>query len=523
MTGAVPADPRQMGNREPSGRPLVAGMSEWELIGRGGFGSVYRAFQPAYERVVAVKLVDRESTADAEAGASEVRAMGRLSGHPNIVTVHEAGITAAGDLFIIMEYLQLGSLADKLRSEGPLAWEDVCGWGVKLCGALDAAHRSGIVHRDVKPANVLLSAYGEPKLGDFGIAKIAGATATEAGLVASVNHAAPELFDGAAPSAVTDVYSLASTLATLLLGRAPYAAPGDSVVAAIERIRAHEPPDLGGVGVPGPVASVILRALSLDPTERPQTAARFAADIQEAQRLCGVVVVATAQPAGHLAGRSQDETRDVSAEPGVDRFDQAERASHAAHRRVWVGAAVVAVLVAATFGTWLLAFGMGSRDTGSASESETAAPVSADTTSSTVTTASAASTAAPQLAPTDLCAALPQEQVSQLVGNPVTMYRTATGATCAYNAADANGTGAAVTVSGTTAARFAGARDLAAAPEDVPGLGDEAFYSAANRYLMVRIGDTAYMVNLIPSAGSSPDEAALRDSAIALGRALLAS
>ena len=207
--------------------------------------------------------------------------MGRLSGHPHIVSVHRGGTTDAGAPYIVMDLMDGGSLADRLRQEGPLAWPEVLEIGVAVAGALETAHRAGILHLDVKPANVLVSRYGEPKLADFGISRLPGVTATTDGRVrASIAYAAPErLLDGTAtPSA--DLYSLGATLYTLLVGETAFSTkPGEDLLVAISRIVRQPVPDLRLHGVPDPAVRVIERLLAKSPVDRyprPPTAAAAA-------------------------------------------------------------------------------------------------------------------------------------------------------------------------------------------------------------------------------------------------------
>ncbi|MFC3737715.1 serine/threonine-protein kinase [Paractinoplanes deccanensis] len=258
------------------------------MIGRGGFGTVYRAWQPGFRRTVAVKVLDAGRVDEARF-EREVQALGRLSGHPHIVTVHQAGRTASGAPYILMAYEEGGSLAGRA---GAAPWQEVLAGGVAIAGALEAAHRAGVLHRDVKPDNILISRYGVLKLADFGLARPVHREPPreQQAVTASVPYAAPEVLRGRPATAASDVYSLAATLYRWLCGRAPFVPlPGESVAGLIARIGAEPVPDLRP-GVPSAVFAVLERALAKDPAARPASAAEFAEELREAQRACGVAV-----------------------------------------------------------------------------------------------------------------------------------------------------------------------------------------------------------------------------------------
>ena len=146
----------------------LPGIENLQRIGRGGFASVYRGWQPAFHRDVAVKILDPIPDNPSEPRfRREIKAMGSLSDHPNVVPVYEAGVV--GDRpYLVMPLLSGGSLAAQLAN-GPLPAEEVVRLGVAMADALAAAHRLGLLHRDVKPANILSTAYGQPQLSDFGM------------------------------------------------------------------------------------------------------------------------------------------------------------------------------------------------------------------------------------------------------------------------------------------------------------------------------------------------------------------
>ena len=254
----------------------VPGITEPVEIGRGGFGVVYRATETDLRRSVAVKML--RSGLD-ERGRDrfdrERQAMGSLSGHPNIVTVYRSGFTEDNRAYIVMEFLEEGSMDDHIRRTGPVEWREVARIGIDMAGALESAHRSGVLHRDIKPGNILMSATGQAKLGDFGIARIAGSPETTSSTVtASVAHAAPEVIDGRRPTAAADVYSLASTLYELAVGAAPFTNPTDeTMVAMLARIARDPLPS--HPSIPAGMFDVLSTAMAKDPAARHPSADAF--------------------------------------------------------------------------------------------------------------------------------------------------------------------------------------------------------------------------------------------------------
>jgi len=260
----------------------IRGISDAVEIGRGGFAIVYRALQPAFERFVAVKVLEVTDVDDSAQVAfqRECRAIGRVSGRANILTVHDAGLTAAGKPYLVMA-LARESLDDVLERRGTLPVSEAVGVGVKISWALESAHEAGILHRDVKPGNILVADDGEPQLADFGIARVASATRhSRSGMAFTPAHAPPEALAGLAPTAAGDVYSLASTLFNLIAGHPPFVEhPDESLFVILARVGSAPVPDLRPRGVPDSLCRVIERAMAKEPAERPRSAAAFAADL----------------------------------------------------------------------------------------------------------------------------------------------------------------------------------------------------------------------------------------------------
>src|SRR5690349_9022008 len=244
----------------------IEGLEDPVEIGVGGFATVFKAYQPAFRRTVAVKVLATLNLDDAarERFERECQAMGSLSEHPNIVTVYGAGFTNSGRPYLVMAYLPGGSFQDRIDREGGVPWQDATLAGVHLAGALETAHRAQIVHRDIKPGNVLVSTYGDAQLTDFGIARISGGHETRSGVItASMAHAPPEVLDGQRPTIAADVYSLGSTIFELMHGTPAFSSASDeSMVPMLRRILTDPPPDLRPRGVPDAVCQVIERAMA---------------------------------------------------------------------------------------------------------------------------------------------------------------------------------------------------------------------------------------------------------------------
>ncbi|WP_340539575.1 serine/threonine-protein kinase [Nocardioides sp. GXZ039] len=249
------------------------GYTDLVEIGRGGDSVVYRARQVSVERDVAIKVLSIETTVDPGRAARFKREiditvqLGRQ--HPNIVTVLAVGTTASGRPAVVMDYFEGGTLHDRLKSHGPLMPEEVGRIGEVLADALSFAHARGVLHRDVKPQNVLILPTSWV-LADFGIARLVGSEHTSSAETFTYRHAAPQILDGYPPTAADDIWSLGSTLYTLLDGRPPFASDDpddDSALAYLRRARIepHRPLRVAGAER---LAPIIDRCLSKDVARR---------------------------------------------------------------------------------------------------------------------------------------------------------------------------------------------------------------------------------------------------------------
>ena len=252
-------------------RRRLVDLDGWRVIGRGGFATVFAARQERLGRQVAVKLLrERPSPNVVRWFLRECEVMGGLSSHPHIVTIHDSGVTDDGRPYLVMEHLAGGSLADRIADGAPLPWQEVLSIGTNVTDALAAAHERGILHLDIKPANVMVSQYGAPKLGDFGIARLETSGATTSVVPFSPFYVAPEVVDGQRPTRATDVYALGATLATLLRGRPPYWRDGDNAVSSVlTRTMRETVISFDDVDLPEPLQALLSKMLARDPARRP--------------------------------------------------------------------------------------------------------------------------------------------------------------------------------------------------------------------------------------------------------------
>ena len=251
-------------------------------IGAGGMGAVYLARDEALGREVAVKVlrplgpVGEPPPAEmVERFQREAQAVALLS-HPSVVRVYDQGVDGEGLPYLVMELVDGPTLAERLEQEGPLPLREVRTLGIQIASALGAAHAVGIVHRDVKPSNVLCDRARDHlwKLADFGIAHTPDSSLTITGqFLGTPSFAAPEALEGGASSPAADVYSLAATLYAALAGEPPY---GDAGLAqlVVAMAQGHTPAALASrrADVPAGIAGAIDRGLALAPDQRPAAA-----------------------------------------------------------------------------------------------------------------------------------------------------------------------------------------------------------------------------------------------------------
>jgi tetratricopeptide (TPR) repeat protein len=360
--------PRENGARaEPAEQPIARGDTlgryvVLERLGFGGMGEVFAAYDPELDRKIAVKLLrsggsGSSSSAAAERLIREAKAMAKLS-HRNVITVYDVGVHA-GRVFVAMEFLDGGTLADWL-SQGPHAWPTVLERYRQAGLGLAAAHAQGLVHRDFKPANVLLGSDGRVRVADFGLARrtregppdrvlapvpapetepdVLNQTLTQAGtMLGTPAYMAPEQYQRGPVDARADQFSFCVALYEALYGERPFAGENlHALMLGVMQARVREPP--AGSSVPGWLRRVVLRGLAWDPDQRwPDMDALLArlrrtpARVRRAFALAGVIglgLVLAGVSFGQRLGRSAVATEPVciGAEQALgDAFDERDR------------------------------------------------------------------------------------------------------------------------------------------------------------------------------------------------------
>lgn len=369
----------------------VPGYQVVDVLGRGGFGVVYRARQITIDREVAIKLDSRVILDDRDQRRflREVRAAGRLSGHPHVVEIYDAGVLPDSRPYIVMELCTGGSLAQR----GSLPPREVADIGQKIADALAAAHDLGVLHRDIKPGNILVKRYGTVALSDFGLAAL-----METGRDTSVTlealtpaYAAPEQFHLVPPTPQSDVYALTATLYTLLAGHPPRYPP-DRELSVPEIIRLHDLPLDDVPGVPPQFMSVLRRGLAKDPAHRYPEAAALRADLSQLNVgdfpsprhavTTPVMTVATPRPPtppGGVPYQPQPAAQQPYPTPAPHPTPPPRQKNRTA---IWLAAALSVVLVLAVVGYFVLTNRDDSSPGGNRRAGDTAAPTTTSPTKS---------------------------------------------------------------------------------------------------------------------------------------------
>jgi Protein kinase domain len=330
--------------------PDIPGHRVGGVLGAGGFATVYRCWQLAVGREVAVKVDNRAllSERDQRRFFREVTAAGRLSGHPHVIDVYDAGTLADGRPYLVMELCPAGSLNDAIRRDGPMDPGRVRDIGIRLADALAAAHAAGVLHRDIKPANILVNRYGMVGLADFGLASIISArgeqTASREALTPAFS--APETFRGEEPTTLADVYSLTATLYALLAGRPPRFPAGSRPPSLVTIMTLHDKPVEDIPGTPPALMALLRRALSADPALRPPSAAALRDALIAPDAI-------TTGPRTDLGDPASSEP--TATGPAQPRPDWSSHPGRVTPRRIGLAAGLAVLIAAAALtGAWFL-------------------------------------------------------------------------------------------------------------------------------------------------------------------------
>ena len=309
--------------------PLSGRYELEEIVGTGGMSVVYRAWDLKSEREVAVKVLRLEYHTDQDFIRQfnrEAQAASKVT-HPNIVSMYDVG--QDGDTrFLVMEYVKGVTLKDMIRQQGKIECKRAVQIALKILAAVDHAHKNGIVHRDIKPQNILVDSENRVKVTDFGIARVldSGSNTGTGNVLGSVHYFSPEQARGSVADAKSDLYSVGVVLYEMVTGRVPFDAETPMAVALKHIHEKPVPPTTQNPAVWISLDEVILKALEKDPAKRYQSAAQMISDLK----------LAVKHPNGGVVRPNDDETR-----PEPRRFPS------------WlIVALAVAVLAAALLGSW---------------------------------------------------------------------------------------------------------------------------------------------------------------------------
>lgn len=272
-----------------------------EIIGSGGMAVVYKAMCHRLNRHVAVKILRDELAQDEEFRArfqTEAQAVAMLS-HPNIVSVYD--VSHSEDVeYIVMELIEGVTLMQYMKKKGALGWKEALHFAVQISKALEHAHEKGIVHRDIKPQNIMILKDGTIKVADFGIAALESAQEKKSDqTVGSVHYIAPEQARGEQPDPRSDIYSLGVVMYEMLTGKMPYDGDTAEQVARKHIVGNAVPPQELNPDIPEELAEITLKAMSADIETRYQTASELLGDLEEFRKQ---------QAAVNIAGGSADES-----------------------------------------------------------------------------------------------------------------------------------------------------------------------------------------------------------------------
>ena len=288
-----------------------------EALGSGGMADVFLAHDEVLDRDVALKVLNRRFSGDAqfvERFRREARSAATLS-HPNVVPIYDRGEAEDGACYISMEYLPGGTLKERITRDAPMDPKVVSETAGQIAEALQAAHEGGVIHRDVKPQNVLVTRAGDVKVGDFGIARAeSSGTMTGEEVLGTAAYMSPEQASGRPVDPRSDLYSLGVVMYEMLTGVLPFAANGSVSVAMKHANETPASPKSRNPDVPDAIDDLVVRLLSKDPDDRPPSASALADELRSLAG--GRAAKAAPEPEEVPPGRPAGGTRPTSVYPG---------------------------------------------------------------------------------------------------------------------------------------------------------------------------------------------------------------
>ena len=337
-----------------SGRYVVE-----EIVGTGGMAVVYRAWDRMCKRIVAIKVLRPEYQQDVEflrRFSREAEAASKVS-HENIVGMYDVGMD--GDTrYIVMEYVDGTTLKDMIRQMGHLGPDAVVRMGIRILAAVDHAHKNGIVHRDIKPQNILVDSQGIVKVADFGIARLKAQQTTRiadvnSSALGSVHYISPEQASGEVADEKSDLYSVGIVLYEMLLGHVPF--DGDTAVSVALKHVSEQPHSMREEDkeISRALDEVVLRALSKKPADRYQTAAEMAADLRKALDNPDGGFVKQKKPENRSKPRKRSEPR---TRKEIKVTDSRQRRTNIMRRIMYslLGVLIACVLFLMVMGVWVI-------------------------------------------------------------------------------------------------------------------------------------------------------------------------
>ncbi len=322
-------------------------------LGTGGMANVYLAEDQELGRRVAIKILDDRHAQDVQFVERFRREATNAAGlsHPNIVSIYDRG-EAEGTYYIAMEYLEGRTLKELILRRGPAPVKTAIDYTRQILAALRFAHKNGIVHRDIKPHNVLVDSEGRLKVTDFGIARAGASQMTEAGsIIGTAQYLSPEQAKGAPVDQTSDIYSTGIVLYELLTGTVPYTGDTPVEIAMKHLSQVPEPPSTLQPQIPHEVDSIVLRALAKDPAERYASADEMDADLERVAN--GLPVSPATEEAATMVLSAADTGTMAALQAG--RSQQPQRLYDDPPRRkrsLWPWLVAAAVIAAAAVGGW---------------------------------------------------------------------------------------------------------------------------------------------------------------------------